>query len=356
MKAIIVLLFISPILLFAQKEANEKNNPNRLGQKEYSLFIDKVAPSEIRLPFSKIEVIDNRFDTSKFGFVPANRFIAGRKNLFKKMVFKNSVANELMSHYNDFYSNAFTKNDLTLLIVIKKLWLSGISNKKNKELDIAENDYAAGNMYLKWEYYLRKKDTLMPIKRVDTIIKGLNYETIEINFLATNRTKTNSLRQLFEGMIEVFDFSVSVANIGKLPKKNWIQVVDFNKAYYDAPILKDSIVKNGIFLTFKEFKNNSPSIQVFKEKTIKYGLINKENYLEDEKGNRITTYWGYCKDGVIKIGKYGNDKLYRKNNTFEFFYKYKNAYTNTNAFGGNGAREDEVWFPYQLDMETGNIY
>ncbi len=49
-------------------------------------------------------------------------------------------------------------------------------------------------------------------------------------------------------------------------------------------------------------------------------------------------------------------KLYRKNYTFEFFLKHQYQMQNINISGGNSYADREVWIPYQIDMETGNIY
>ena len=73
---------------------------------------------------------------------------------------------------------------------------------------------------------------------------------------------------------------------------------------------------------------------------MKYGLIDKEDYLIDSVGQIISDYWGYSDGKVFKMSKYGNNKLYRKGNTFEFFNVHANS----------------LWIPYQIDMETGEIY
>ena len=179
-----------------------------------------------------------------------------------------------------------------------------------------------------------------PLKRIDTVINGVVFESeIQVN----QKRNKEVLKLILNGLIEVPDFNSAVAKIERLPKKTWTEVQKYNAAYYDIPVLTDTIFNKGVYVSFSEFKNNKPSIINFKEEKSRFGINKFENYLEDEHGNRITKYWGYFDGKNFKIGKYGNEKLYRKNYTFEFFQQHLYA-------------DADVWIPYQIDMETGNIY
>jgi hypothetical protein len=353
MKILFLLFCVLPFFAFSQKSKLEVTNPDRLGGKNFKFEVYRIAPGEIKLPFSSIKIIDNRFDTSKLGFVPIVQFIGNKNTEGRKIVFSDGVGKSIENYYKEFYQNAFSSNGVQLIIVMKKFWLSGIDNERNREIDIPENVTSNKYLYCKWEYYLAKGDEFMPVKRIDTVINGVVFESKKDQYIH-NKTTDKILKLLLNGLIEVFDFNAAVNQIEKLPKKTWQQIEAYNSAMFNIPVLKDSVFAKGVYLSFNEFKNNKPSIINFKESKMRIAINKTENYLEDDKGNRITNYWGYFTGEELKIGKYGNDKLYRVNNTFEFFLKHQYLTVNTNIIGG--ATHREVWIPYQVDMESGAVY
>ena len=355
MKIFILLLCFLPAVSFGQKIKTDPTNPDGLREKNFDLSFSKIAPREIKLPFSSIEIIDNRFDTSKLGFVPEFQFIADKKRVGRKITFDQGVAKAMENYYNQFYEHAFEKNDIKLLIVLRKFWLSGIDDKKNKVMDISKNPKSRSFLYCKWEYYLNKGNKYMPIQRIDTVINGVLFNS-EKNEMDNYKTENEILKLILNGLIEVYDFKNAVDKIDKIKVKTFEQLKLYNASLYDIPVLKDSVFKKGVFRNFIEFKNNSPSIINFKEKKIRVSSNNYKHYIEDDKGNRIINYWGYFTGDELRIGKYENDKLHRKNNTFEFFLKHLYQTQYFNISGSSSSSEREVWIPYQIDMETGEIY
>lgn len=99
---------------------------------------------------------------------------------------------------------------------------------------------------------------------------------------------------------------------------------------------------------------------------MRYGRFNKntEAYLEDMKGQAISNYWGYSDGKDFRYGLLGNDKIYRIQNTFCFFIKvlgYTVEQGNQGQYGGSGINsisknKYKIWVPFQIDMETGEIY
>jgi len=235
------------------------------------------------------------------------------------------------------------------------MWFSGIDNEKNRPLDLLKNEKARSFLYCKWEYYLHQGDIFFPVKRIDTVVNGVIFETETKNDFQ-RRTDKAVLKLILNGLIEVPDFNNAVLNINQFSKKTWPEIEKYNAVYYTIPVLKDTSFNNGVYLNFNEFKNNAPSITHFQEKKVKLGLNKFENYLEDDKGNRITDYWGYAIAGELKIGRYGNERLFKKNHTFEFFIPHTYLQAGNDFVAGTSYREKEVWIPYQLDMETGRIY
>lgn len=355
MKTIFLLLGLFPFSAQSQQTKIDKDNPDVLPEKVLTLEINKIAPAEIKLPFSNIKIIDNRFDTSKLGFEPVFPSIDFNKRNGKKIVLDEGVTKSLENYYNGFYEKAFTANGIQLVIVLKKFWLSGVDDEKNKEIDISRNENSGRFLYCKWEYYLKKNELLVPLIRVDTVVNGVKFESERRqNWGYKNQRKV--LQLILNGLIEVFDFNSTANQFDNLQHKTWNEVQKFNTNYYNIPIMTDSVIKKGVYLNFNEFRQNKPSIINFKEGKTHLGQKKYENYIEDDQGNRITDYWGYFTGAELKVGKYRNEKMYRKNYTFEFFLEHQYAYTTTNMVGGTSYKEKRMWIPYQIDMETGNIY
>ena len=107
-----------------------QDNPALLPAKVFELRAETMAPSEIKFPFSAVKILDNRFDTGKIGYEPVFRNGHNPPKRGLRLVIKGGLAASLENYYNEFYQNAFTNNGTQLLVVIKKLWYSGVNNEK----------------------------------------------------------------------------------------------------------------------------------------------------------------------------------------------------------------------------------
>jgi hypothetical protein len=365
MKLIIFLASLVPVFVFSQNNNNDVLNPERLQFKEFKLEADSRASSAVKLPFQKINVIDSRFDTSKIGYIHNADILAGKKRAYKKMGLQGGTANAIETYYNDYYAASFTPNDFELLIVIKRFWISGNSMSNNKRVEVANSVKDNNSIHCKWEYYLGKNENYLPVKRIDTTFivteDFKNYLNDELSL-----KRLFYVKQSLQVLIDVLDFSNAINQFDKQTKKTFAQIQEFNERINNIPVLKDSSFKKGVYLSFDDFKNNRPSIIEFKEMKMHYGKLNAntEIYLEDMKGQTISNYWGYSDGKGFRYGMLGNDKIYRIQNTFCFFIKvvgYTVDRDNQGLYGGsdiNTISKDryETWVPFQIDMETGEVY
>ncbi len=365
MNPVIFLACLMPLFAFAQNEERDVLNPDQLTVKEFKLEALQLAPSDIKLPFKNITILDSRFDTSKIGYIPNADNLAGKKNAFRKMILRGGNGFALQTYYNDYYAESFTPNDFELLIVMKRFWVSGNSASKDKRVEVANSLKDNIRIHCKWEYYIGKNGNYLPVKRMDTTFifterfKNLVNNGLSLKFLLYIKKNLNAL-------IEVLDFSNAIVQFDKHPKKTLSEIQAFNNRVNNIPVLQDSLFKKGVYLSFDEFKNNQPSITDFLEKKMRYGRFNKntEDYLEDMKGQTIGNYWGYSDGKYFRYGMLGNEKIYRIQNTFCFFIKvvgYRVEQDNQGQFGGSGINtisknKYEIWVPFQIDMETGEIY
>ncbi len=348
------LLFLT--LLLPLSSMAQEDNPDVLPVKKLSLELKKIAPGSIQFPFSAIRIIDNRFDTSKLGFTGNYGIRRFKKRSGRKLVLEGGVARALENYYNEYYQHSFSKTGMQLLVVLKKLWLSGTDDDAH-EMDIVKREKYRTFLHCKLEFYLKKEERYYPFKRTDTVINGVTYWEA-VHEQSQMAGWNDVFKMILNGLIETVDFDAASKMTERLPQKSMADIQRFNTSFYNIPVLKDTIIAKGIFVTFEEFKNNQPSITKFVEKEIKIKGGRKENYLEDEAGNRITQYWGYnTGNNRVKVGKYGNDLLFRKNQTFEYFATYQSLEVNRSLMPISGTYKDyEYWIPYQIDMETGNVY
>lgn len=353
---ILILLFLIALqsVVYGQNSKKEANNPAGLSFKEIPLFAQREAPEEIKLPFASIKIIDSRFDTTKIGFLPGYNLIADKRNVFRKLRFKGGVVKPLEEYYNEYYKNSFQQNGFELLIVMKRFWVSGVDNTRDKRIGLTNSLEIATNLYLKWEYYLCKEGKYLPVKRVDTIMQ-VSDELAQYVHAEFDERRMAKFKFLLKAMIELYDFDKKVAVFDQQPHKTIEEINEYNKKRNGIKILKDSVVKKGVYLTFEEFKNNTPSFKDYKEEKMHYQVFKSERYLTDLEGNLISDYWGYSDGEDFRYSKYGTDKIYRIGNTFEFFVQLNNVEPN-NTTPVTTKDKIKVWYPYQIDMETGLIY
>lgn len=320
------------------------------------------ARGELKLPFSKIRIIDSRPDTSKIGYVDVRGGLTSKKRSFERVLLQNGNGNAIEKYYADYFSSAFAKNDFELLIVMKRFWLSANIISNERRIEAANSVGSTERLYCKWEYYLGQHGKYLPIKRIDTVF--LIIEDLErYDYYKTEKERQLIFKGVLNGMVEVLDYSNAMKQFDDQPKKTLDEIHAFNDRINMIPVLQDSVVHRGVYLSFDDFKNNRPSIIDFQEKKMHYGRINQntEIYLEDMKGETISNYWGYSDGKEFRYGMLGNDKIYRIQNTFCFFIKVVGYVISSDSPAGStmvttSKNKYEVWAPFQIDMETGQIY
>jgi len=355
MKLVCLLLLLSPLCLFGQADKKKKTNPDHLAIMEYDLNAEEPEPSAVRLPFSSIKIIDSRYDTSIIGFAHNPDLFDGKIRTFRKLHLTGGCANAIQDFLKSLFQNSFDSSGMSLLIVIKKFWLSGIEYNKTKDLDISADLNKTKSLYCKWEYYLCKDDKYLPVKRVDTVWTLVDNIDERVKEKFEKRQK-QFLKSSIQQLVEMLDFSKGIKAFDQEKKKSMQDIVNYNEARLNIPVLNNTGIAKGVFVNFDEFKNNKPSILHFREKKKSYDIIRDQKFIEDDNGSQINPYWAYF-DGVdIRHGKFGNNILYRIGNSFAFFYKlvmYVRDNTPGTTFQNNRIEE---WVPYEIDMETGEVY
>ena len=364
---LIFIIFLS-LNVFCQEK--EQRVPRDLAKHLVSIEAKEYRPTNLKLPFTSVKIIDYRFDTSKVGFSRSNdaykdnRFIFSYYN-FKRLTLKTSLRQSVQDFYNDYYENCFSKDSAELLIVIKRFWADPFPNKQTSRQQTSVDPESTFDLHIQFEFLMNRNGLYLPLKRVDTVFQ-INSIAQDVELLDFKEKKYNiyeyALIKTFESLnyqlyADRFDFSKN--------KKTLAELNNFNERRFSYPILKDTIWKEGVYMNFNEFRNNQPSIIKYTiEKNKKIGKI-VYNITRGNERTQILKYWGYCDGKKIYTGEW-EYPLSRIGNTFEFF-TYRLDYFKditpalipggvfVQAFKG-GTTKEKVLEPFQIDMETGKIY
>lgn len=315
----------------------------------YISLKNEISDSKQKFSFKNFIVLDARQDSSKVGYYSSDNI-----HMYA-LSFKNGLSSALTDYLNDYYRNAFTDSDYSVLIVIKKLWISQFDTT----LTIGSNLTGSGKIViekLKLEFYLKHQNNYYPFLRNDS------------SFITTQRNSKRAFSgEIADGITSCCDrlFAINIPRILQKKKYDLVQVEQFNSQLLDKPILHTTEYKKGIYKTFDEFLKGEPSMSYKSIDKKKYGDV---LYLNDGTGNEYPSnkFWGYSdgKDMYITSGK-NFFKLTRVQNTFEFF-GIKNLRERFNFGSSRGNNEGpEIlhkrkpamdFFFYQVDMETGEVY
>ncbi len=318
-------LFVTALLLLALPSnvlSQKKKNWELPSHCYYTRFVSIINNSTSALPFSKIILSDNRFDTSKLGYIYDSEWAK-----YYKLCLKKDFIEEGATFLNNYFSPNFSQTDDVVFACIKNISnRMAIPGKEAKPKDKKKREY---NFYLKVEFYLKKGTGYYPLYRFDS--------TIIYNW--------NSKEELSEQISKAFISStqkLSNLSIYITDKKNTLtyqQIDSFNNISRNIPLLKQAAVQRGIYLTLNQFKENQPSYRNFEISSSEAAdlLYVKGKNLED---SVISDAWAFS-DGTkmfIRIG-YNFFPLYKIGNNFEF-YGHPNISTNK-PFAINSAN------PYQ---------
>jgi hypothetical protein len=174
----------------------------------------------------------------------------------------------------------------------------------------------------------------MPVLRLDTLqasIKTTYYTT-----LTPYSDWNEDLSAIFDELAD----TCSRVTAQKTDQGHWIEWEDirqFNASRFDAPIGHNTALACGVYASFEEFRNNTPSIKDFEIK-----MDNHERLLyihEDGKTIYSHNAWGYCDGTAIYIMRDGIlCPAWKEGKAFYFYSdtrKPRNPYSN--GYGPNSS-------------------
>lgn len=364
-----------PLLSFSQKPNKNDVPTTSLDSIVYDLTQKTLAPSSISLPFKSIEILDARYDTSKLGYELHKKYDNISFKDFKQIKLTNGIKESLQFFYNDYYQLCLKDSLKKLLIVIKTLWIDNAPANDLVQETGDENESVSisfQNIYVKWEYYIQEQDNYYPFKRVDTVYRLTN------PILASKEYKFKKNDLSF--LMFVLKSQLENINYGQIDEKKYnakrslsfYSIDSFNKTRFLVPVINSENIKKGVFLTFNEFKNNTPSIEQYELKKIDKGKY----WVNSKNSERINDFYLMCDSIGIHTGANKRISVFRVGNTFEFFgsglipvsnslignlLRSGSAINNDRPFQqkynfADGGELQGINVPRQINMETGTFY
>ena len=353
--------FVTAVILslscYSQSKTNDILYTSDLDSIEYNLVAESLAPSSIQLPFRGITILDARFDTSKLGFEKHQQFINLNKKDFRKIKLKGGIKNNILGFYNDYYQRCFSNSTDQLLMVFKTLWIDNLpdrSFRKERITDIVKESYQ--DIYIKVEFYLKRISDYYPLKRVDTVFQ-LTEQNIHSPLLKLKKNNLSFFLFALKSLLENYDFNMLTENNDHKKMISIKEIDSFNNKRFLLPVLNVKKITNGVYMHFREFANNDPSIGENDYYINKKGKVMIKNDLTNEH-----FYWAIADDSGIHIREPLLVDFKRIGNTFEFFlntFAFMPKSLTGNFLDLNENKGKKIRFfltPRQIDMETGIIY
>ena len=216
---------------------------------------EKVKPAEVLinypLDYKSIKIIDARFDTTKIGYVKSGK-------QFKKIVTEGSLSVALENHLNNQLKKQLNESaKQNLLIIIKKLWLQQTNTdelddkKKLRTYASAEGEF--GMCTSAFDVYLEKDSFYIPLLRIDTSLFTLKQLNKHAGYLLGFALQ-NCINRIG---------SIEPNKINNRRLLSWPDIVQYNNKRLAYPRYMNDPLVQGIFLTFKDFLDNKPTIRKF---------------------------------------------------------------------------------------------
>ncbi len=285
----------------AQKDVGKEDNffPEKI------ILLDTATRStKAKLFFSDIHIIDARIDTTFSGIV-----VDPTTKDFFKTEFEHSVDKELDAYIRKNYSFEAGEGIPSLLVIVKRLWLTPSVPRHEGTKDRARAD----GISFCAELFINNNGKYHALYKIDSMYTGA--------YAAWSNGNLYVQEAIQAILARVVNQAVAGMHTGKTEFSEAI-MQQYIRQSQTCKILEDAAWKNGVYKSFTEFKNNNPVITAYELKEAR----SADSIIYTRAGNgeaiTISNYWGFC-DGETVFIKMHDDimPLYRYGNTFIVFGK-----------------------------------
>lgn len=299
--------------------------------------------------FSHFEVIDQRPDTERIG-IHVNKAASSRTR-DRQLKFPQPAAREIADWLNQHFARPGAP--YTGLIILRTLWLSDANYPLETLKRNPDKQQERTHIRLKAEVYAGKDSNYIPVFRFDTL-----FYTLKAVY-SIRSPYSDWERDLAAILCDLADSASFLAG----QKQDYNQQIpltaihQFNQSRFVLPIDDSAGLTRGVYASFDEFRNNTPSIRNFEIKT-----EGSKQLLYIIEGNGKSYYshdaWGYCdgkdvfimRDGVLRLA-------WKEGKAFYFLASGSPRPDNKGISPAAGTNSDyHSRFIYTIDMDTGSIY
>lgn len=225
----------------------------------------------LNFPLRGIEIINNVWDTTRLGFVQV-----GMMNKKIGAHFDTTMHAALQQFCDKQYGSYYQPAGQKMLWVINELRINERTSFTSERAFV----------YLNAASYLEDEGgQFRTLTRVDTVLERGGMDVTQKH----DEHIGEALHLLFTESLAGSASGEAMSHEGVIAKE---------AARYDLPILTDPVLEKGVYTSFKEFKNNAPSVRNFSVKE-KRGKVTVYQVLEDGREVALEKVWGLCTDKEI---------------------------------------------------------
>jgi hypothetical protein len=252
---------IMALLCFvAQKLSAQPTNTDTIVSLNSSLVAEAPA-----IPIAGIKIATALPDTTTVGYIGK-----ASQNATFRLIPSTAYTTWLQTFVESKYKNVFNNSGRQLVWVVKNLSIS--------------KDTAGNNIFVRL-----KADVASSTANN----KFLLTSTVDTAIVATG-SKTNYSLAIEEAIRALFTVSANNNTPISTDPLTLNDLISGAQQVYNIPILKENRYKRGVYTTFEEFKNNSPSITDMIVKSGDKGSSKVYQMLADSTFKEISNPWGIC--------------------------------------------------------------
>ncbi len=245
-----------------------------------------------------IKFLDARFDTSYIGYM----LDFGQ---YKRLAIKEGLCNYFSSRIIGGGSSK-TNAGTNLLCIIHNFTLIESDSLEEKEF---RKGNLSNKLSVKIDVFAEQNKLYRAVFRYDTVLVELDDK---------RKHKLNNLYNFNQA----FAAKINRTNLNNLSQKKqytFSDIVESVQEKYNLPILKDTLLKKGVYLSLNDFTQNNPSYSNYE---IRKEKLADDLYITNKDGVSELTRnaFGYCDGKNIWIWLANNFfLLHRRENDFEFY-------------------------------------
>ena len=279
--------------------------------------------------------------------------------------------------YVNKYVHCEKSDSFSVIMVLKKFWISTDVHKFDErrvwDIDDDTSKNINVSLFAKVEFYLCKDSGYYALYRFDSVFSVKAKKSMNI----AGNIHTEFVSHLVQDALEISLSELEAMDsrwnsiISSRRRFTWQEIEAHQRKDFEIPVLKDSSLVPGVYLTFEEFKTNGPSAKEFQ---VTKDKLNDVVTVKQPDGRQIVLRdaWGYCDSSnhIYIRSNHNYFVLQRRQNAFYIYGSNHtrhdiNAQPTSMPFGSSpqympmgGSRTENFTLllkPFQLDWDSGDL-